>query len=85
MRLRPFLFFSAMSFEHVLPGPEIEPEVLHLLAGSASIADEPLADGRLPVHARGKCYLMTPESWAAYRGLCASRAVMTAQLEGDAV
>jgi hypothetical protein len=74
-----------MSSEHVLPGPEIEPEVLHLLAGSASIADEPLADGRLPVHARGRRYLMTAESWAAYRGLCASRLVMTAQLEGEPV
>jgi hypothetical protein len=28
---------------------------------------------------------MTAESWAAYRGLCASRLVMTAQLEGEPV
>lgn len=62
--------------------PEMQPETLHLLVGAESCAGCPLPDGRLPVHARDRIYLMRPEQWSAYKRLCRSREGMAAKLEG---
>ena len=64
--------------------PSIEPETLHLLAGAEAVGGWLLADGRLPVHAKGRIYLMQEPAWRAYKQLCANREVMAAKLEGAA-
>jgi len=54
--------------------PGIEPETLHLTVGAEAAAGFPLSDGRVPVHARGRIYLMRDDAWTRYRELCASAA-----------
>ncbi len=63
--------------------PSIEPETLHLLAGAEAVGGWLLKDGRIPVHAKGRIYLMPEDGWRAYKQLCAhseatARAMMAA-------
>ena len=58
----------------------IEPETLHLLAGCNAVAGWLLADGRFPVHARGRIYLMPEAAWLRYKALCASAAATDAEM-----
>lgn len=55
--------------------PTVEPETLHLEVGDEAVAGWLLPDGRLPVHAAGRVYLMPREAWTRYRALCASSAM----------
>ena len=61
--------------------PGIEPETLHLLVGAEAVGGWLLADGRMPVHAKGRIYLMPEDAWRAYKRLCASREGMLKGLE----
>jgi hypothetical protein len=54
--------------------PGIEPETLHQLVGIEACAGHLLPDGRLPVYAGGRVYLMPQEAWTRYKTLCASTA-----------
>jgi len=63
--------------------PSIEPETLHLLVGAEAVAGWLLADGRIPVHAKGRIYLMQESAWRAYKALCASRESMVRKLNLD--
>jgi len=65
--------------------PSIEPETLHLLVGAEAVAGWLLADGRIPVHAKGRIYLMQESAWRSYKALCASRESMVRKLSMDVV
>ena len=60
--------------------PSIEPETLHLLVGAEACAGWLLADGRFPVYAKGRVYLMQESAWRDYKALCASREGMASDL-----
>jgi hypothetical protein len=62
--------------------PSIEPETLQMLTGCEAVAGWVLQDGRLPVHAQGRIYLMPQEAWSRYRKLCASAEVTAAAMRG---
>lgn len=60
--------------------PSIEPETLHLLAGAEAVGGWLLKDGRMPVHAKGRIYLMPEAAWLRYKALCASAAATDAEM-----
>jgi hypothetical protein len=64
--------------------PSIEPETLVLLVGAEAVAGWLLADGRLPVHAAGRIYLMQESAWRAYKALCANREWLARRLDAAA-
>lgn len=63
--------------------PSIEPETLHLLAGAEAVGGWRLQDGRLPVHAKGRIYLMPEDAWRDYKALCAHSEATTRAMATD--
>lgn len=60
--------------------PSIEPETLYFKVGCEAVAGWLLSDGRIPVHAKGRIYLIEESAWRAYKALCANRESMMEQL-----